>query len=96
MTTAKTNEDKPVTKKTDKQIWLSVSESSKLGGIDAKTIRRAIKRKKIKYKVSGNRYALRLSSIIEFCHDNLKLRNKFYSQGLGQYVEKFKKNTPTK
>ncbi|HPT08575.1 MAG TPA: hypothetical protein PLE28_02685 [bacterium] len=96
MTTAKTNEDKPVTKKTDKQIWLSVSESSKLGGIDAKTIRRAIKRKKIKYKVSGNRYALRLSSIIEFCHDNLKLRNKFYSQGLGQYVEKFRKNTPTK
>lgn len=96
MTTAKTNEDKPVIKKTDKQIWLSVSESSKLGGIDAKTIRRAIKRKKIKYKVSGNRYALRLSSIIEFCHDNLKLRNKFYSQGLGQYVEKFRKNTPTK
>jgi hypothetical protein len=99
MTATKTNsktEDKSPIRKTDKQIWLSVSESAKLGGIDGKTIRRAIKNKKLKYKVGGNRYAIRLTSIIEFCHDNLKLRNKFYSQGLGQYVEKFKKNTPTK
>lgn len=83
-------------KKSDKQIWLSVSESAKLGGVDGKTIRRAIKSKKLKYKVSGNRYAIRLSSLIEFSHDNAKLRNKFYSQGLGQYVDKFKKNIVTK
>lgn len=83
-------------KKRDRQIWLSVSESAKLGGIDAKTIRRAIKNKKIKYKVCGNRYAIRLYSLIEFTHDNAKLRNKFYHCGLGQYVEKFKKTIPTK
>lgn len=83
-------------RKSDKQIWLSVSESAKMAGVDSKTIRRAIKSKKIRYKVSGNRYAIRLSSLIEFSHENAKLRNKFYSQGLGQYIDKFKKNIITK
>ena len=93
----KNNEIKPVAKKrNDRQIWLSVSESAKLGGIDAKTVRRAIKNKKIKYKVCGNRYAIRLYSLIEFVHENAKLRNKFYHCGLGQYIDKFKKTVPTK
>ncbi len=87
--------EKVAPKKTDKQIWLSVSESAKLAGVDNKTIRRAIKSKKLRYKVSGNRYAIRLSSLIEFSHENAKLRNKFYSQGLGQYVDKFKKKVVT-
>jgi excisionase family DNA binding protein len=81
--------------KADRKIWLSVSESAKLGGVESKTIRRAIKDKRIKYKVSGNRYAIRLSSLIEFSHSNAKLRNKFYSQGLGQYVDSFKKKFKT-
>lgn len=83
-------------KRADRQIWLSVSESAKFGGVDSKTIRRAIKSKNIKYKVSGNRYAIRLQSLIEFSHSNIKLRNKFYSHGLGQYVDKFKKSFITK
>ena len=82
-------------KKVDKQIWLSVSESAKMAGVDSKTIRRAIKNKKLRYKVSGNRYAIRLFSLIEFSHENSKLRNKFYTQGLGQYVDKFKKKIIT-
>ena len=82
--------------KIDKQIWLSVSEASKFAGVESKTIRRGIKSKKIRFKVSGNRYAIRLSSLIEFSHSNAKLRNKFYSQGLGQYVESFKKVALTK
>lgn len=83
-------------KKKDKRIWLSVSETAKFAGVESKTIRRAIKDKRLKYKVQGNRYAIKLSSLIEFSHDNAKLRNKFYSQGLGQYVDKFKKNFLTK
>jgi len=83
-------------KREDRQIWLSVSEAAKMGGIDNKTIRRAIKDKRIKYKVFGNRYAIRLSSIIEFAHSTKKLRNKFFSHGLGQYVDTFKKNFITK
>jgi len=68
------------------------SESAKLAGVDSKTIRRAIKAKNIKYKVLGNRYAIRLQSVIDFAHHNTKLRNKFYTQGLGQYIAKFKKD----
>lgn len=78
-------------KRVDRQIWLSVSETAKLAGLDTKTIRRAIKDKRIKYKVIGNRYAIRLSSLIEFAHSSKKIRNKFYSHGLGQYVDTFKK-----
>lgn len=89
-------EIKEKTKKVDRQIWLSVSESAKFAGVESKTIRRAIKSKSIRYKVAGNRYAIKLSAIIEFSHGSPKIRNKFYSQGLGQYVEKFKKNFLTK
>lgn len=84
------------TKRVDRQIWLSVSEAAKFGGIDNKTVRRAIKDKRIKYKVSGNRYAIRLSSLVEFSHSTIKLKNKFFSHGLGQYVETFKKHFITK
>lgn len=83
-------------RRSERHVWLSVSESAKLGGIDAKTIRRAIKNKKLRYKVSGNRYAINLLSLIEFSHSNPKLRNKFYSHGLGQYVDSFKKGINTK
>ncbi len=88
--------EKKSEKREDRQIWLSVSEAAKFGGIDNKTVRRAIKDKRIRYKVSGNRYALRLSSLIEFAHSTTKLRNKFFTHGLGQYVESFKKNFITK
>ena len=80
-----------VLKKADRQIWLSVSESAKLAGVDSKTIRRAIKAKTIKYRVLGNRYAIRLQSLLDFSHRNTKLRNKFYTQGLGQYIASLKK-----
>lgn len=52
MTSLEKNETKTPLKKPSSQLWLSVSESAKFGGVDSKTIRRAIKSKKIKYKVS--------------------------------------------
>ena len=83
-------------KRSDRQIRLSVSETAKLAGVDNKTIRRAIKDKRIKYKVFENRYAIRLSSLIEFVHGAKKIRNKFFTHGLGQYVDTFKKTFITK
>ena len=71
-------------------IWLSVSESAKLGGVESKTIRRAIQSKNIKYKVIKNRYLIDLSSLIIFLNERVKLKNKFYDRGLGQYVKKWK------
>ncbi|MFA7365298.1 MAG: hypothetical protein WCZ12_03010 [Patescibacteria group bacterium] len=74
-----------------KEIFLSVSEAAKLAGLESKTIRRAIKARKVKYKVNDNRYAIKFSSFINFCHSSTKLRNKFYSQGIGKYLKDFNK-----
>lgn len=66
-------------------LWLSVSEAAKLGGVQTKTIRRAIQSNSIKYKVIKNRYTIEFASVIEYLHKNTKLKNKFYNYGIGQY-----------
>lgn len=71
-------------------LWLSVSESAKLGGVTTKTIRRAIQEKKIRYKVSGNRYKIDFLSVVNYLHTNTKLKNKLNQFGIGQYVEEWK------
>lgn len=71
-------------------IWLSVSESAKIGGVQTKTIRRAIQNNKVKYKIIGNRYLIDLASLITFLRAKTKLKNKLNQFGLGQYVDKWK------
>lgn len=71
-------------------IWLSVSEAASLGGVQTKTIRRAIQYNNVKYKIIGNRYSIDLSSLIAFLHSKTKLKNKLNQFGLGQYVDKWK------
>jgi len=80
-TKQKTNSQK------ERDVFLSVSESSKLIGVDPKTIRRAIKSRKIKYKVNNNRYAIKFPSLINFARSSVKIRNKFYTQGIGKYIK---------
>ncbi|MFA5163152.1 MAG: hypothetical protein WC441_01330 [Patescibacteria group bacterium] len=82
-------------KKIDKTIknplWLSVSEAAKIGGVQGKTIRRAIKSDpKIVYKIVKDRYQIELSSLLIFLNKNTKLQNKLLDFGLGQYVDKWK------
>jgi len=76
-----------LTKKVFKPIWLSVSESAKLGGVAQKTIRRAITAKQLKYKIVKDRYLIDLASVIVFLHANTKLKNKLNFNGIGQYVD---------
>jgi hypothetical protein len=71
------------------EIWLSVSEAAKIGGVQTKTIRRAIK-KDLKYLVKGNRYAINFKSLIDYLHQNTKLQNKLNEHGIGQWIEKWK------
>lgn len=71
-------------------IWLSISEAAKLCGTSTKTIRRAIKNININFKIVSERYYIELSSIEGFMQSNLKLKNKFYKYGLGQYIENWK------
>jgi excisionase family DNA binding protein len=68
-------------------IWLSVSEAAKIGGVQNKTIRRAIMAKSLKYKIVGNRYLLDLASVVQYLQSNTKLKNKLNLYGLGQYID---------
>lgn len=87
----------------DYSLWLSVSEAAKLGGVQDKTIRRALKTPgALKFKVHNERYQIELGSLIIYLHKTTKLKNKLAFFGLGQYVrewrfantKKIKKNHP--
>lgn len=70
-------------------IFVSVSEAAKIGGIQNKTVRRAIKSNLVSYKIIGNRYLINLKSLIIYLHTKTKLKNKLYNLGIGQYIEKW-------
>ena len=68
-------------------LWFSVSSSAKIGGVDPKTIRRAIKNNPdLKYKIVKDRYKIELGSLLSFLNKNTKLKNKLNKNGLGQYL----------
>lgn len=75
-------------------IWLSVSEAAKIAGVQTKTIRRGIEATSLKFKVVGNRYLINMTALIAWVLNNTKLRNKFLSQGFGQYVADWKHPSP--
>ena len=74
------------TKEVKYPIWVSVSEAADLGGVQGKTIRRAIKSDpNLLYKIVKNRYQIEFGSLLVFLHKNTKLKNKLKEFGLGQY-----------
>jgi hypothetical protein len=67
-------------------LWFSVSSSAKIGGVDPKTIRRALKSDSgLRYKIIKDRYKIELGSLLSFLNKNTKLKNKLNKSGLGQY-----------
>jgi len=71
-------------------IWLSVSESAKIGGVTSKTVRRALQSQKLTYKIVKNRYLIDLSSVIKYLFTKKKLLNKLKQNGIGQYIDKWR------
>lgn len=87
--------DKSVKKQKSKSrksipVWISLSDAAKICGIQSKTIRRAIKAGKIKYKIIHNRYLVEFESLMLFLALNKKLKNKFKQFGIGQYISSWK------
>ena len=68
-------------------IWLSISEAAKIGGVQNKTVRRAILSKNLKYKIVGNRYLIDFASFVRFLCTTTKLKNKLNQNGIGQYID---------
>lgn len=69
-------------------IWVSVSEAAKLGGVQAKTIRRAIQDKKIVFRVKDNRYSIEIGSVFHWLLSSPKSKKKFLDTGIIQYFKK--------
>jgi|GEM_PF-1698927 len=82
--------NKLLTKESAYPIWFSISEAAKIGGVQNKTIRRAIQSKIIKYKILKDRYLVDFSSLIKYLFKTTKLKNKLNKYGIGQYVDKWK------
>ncbi|MEK7083971.1 MAG: excisionase family DNA-binding protein, partial [Patescibacteria group bacterium] len=75
-------------------VRVSISEAGSLFGVNAQTIRRAIKNNEITYVVVGGRYKLNFESLVRWSQIKTTIRNKSNTHGIGQYVDKWKiKNT---
>jgi len=73
-----------------KPIFLSVSEAARLSGIGNKTIRRAIEDKSLRFVIKQNRYFIDITSLVRFMLSTTKRKNRFNTDGIGQYVDKWK------
>jgi len=80
----------PLSESDIEPLWVSVSEAAKFGGVQGKTIRRAIQSKYIRYKVVKDRYQIDFGSVVKFLYTSTKLKNKILKEGIGRYIEKWK------
>ncbi|HTX86641.1 MAG TPA: hypothetical protein VMC41_01070 [Candidatus Nanoarchaeia archaeon] len=71
-------------------IWLTMAETAKLGGIQKRTVKRAVRSGKLKYRIMENRYQVDLCSALLYFRSKRKLWNKLTEFGIGQYVEKWR------
>jgi len=71
-------------------IRLSVSEAAKFFGVEQKTIRRALKTGDLRYVVVRGRYRVTFESLLDWSQRRPKVKNKLATQGVGQYVDKWK------
>ena len=79
--------------KPDKEIIrVSVSEAARLFGVNAQTIRRAIKNEEITYVVVAGRYKINFESLVKWSQNKTTVKNKSDNRGIGQYVDKWKIN----
>lgn len=71
-------------------IRVSVSEAARLFGVSSRTIRRAIQLQQIRYVVVQGRYKLNFEDLIKWSQKHTAIRNKMNSNGIGQYIDRWK------
>lgn len=82
--------DQPVINKPKEIIRVSISEAARLFGVNAQTIRRALKNQEITYVVVGSRYKINFESLVKWSQRKASVNNKTNTYGIGQYVDKWK------
>lgn len=73
-------------------VRVSISEAARLFGVNAQTIRRAIKNEELTYIVVAGRYKINFESLVRWSQQKTTVRNKMNKGGIGQYVDKWKIN----
>lgn len=71
-------------------VRVSVSEAARLFGVDAHTIRRAIKNQELRYIVVQSRYKINFESLVQWSQNRTTVKNKLENKGIGQFVETWK------
>lgn len=75
-------------------IRVSISEGARLFGVNAQTVRRAIRSHEITYVVVAGRYKINFESLVKWSQTKTTVKNKSNTHGIGQYVDKWRiKNT---
>ncbi len=77
---------------TKQLIRVSISEAARLFGVNAQTIRRAIKDGDLTYVVVSNRYKINFESLIKWSQQKSIIQKKSDKNGIGQFVDKWKIN----
>ena len=71
-------------------IRITISQAANLFGLSQKTIRRAIADEELLYVVVRGVYKINFESLLKWSQNRVKIRNKRDSQGIGQFVDKWK------
>ena len=82
-------EDTTPNKKTE-VVRVSISEAARLFGVNAQTIRRAIKQNEITYIVVAGRYKLNFESLVKWSQQKTTIKHKLNERGIGQYIDQWK------
>lgn len=82
--------NQPVINRPKEIIRVSISEAARLFGVNAQTIRRALKNQEITYVVVGGRYKINFESLVKWSQRKVSVNNKTNTYGIGQYVDKWK------
>lgn len=75
-------------------IRVSISEAARLFGVNAQTIRRAIRAQEVTYVVVGGRYKLNFESLVKWSQRHTTVKNKLAVRGIGQFIDRWKIKNP--
>lgn len=84
------NQDQLQNQENQEMVRVSISEAARLFGVNAQTIRRAIKNQEITYIVVAGRYKVNFESLVRWSQRKTTVRNKMNTSGIGQYIDKWK------
>lgn len=77
-------------KQSEAAVRVSISEASRLFGVNPRTIRRAIKGQELRYIVVRNRYKILFSSLVIWSQTRVTVQRKRDQSGIGQWVQTWK------